>query len=69
MAAAAGEGVDAMMSVLFSDGGVVLYPDDYGGWKRRGRSLQEYLDCDCGQPDCWVPSVVAVAVTEREAGP
>lgn len=50
-------------TVLFSDGSVIQVPDDYGGWRRRGRSLQDYLTCDCGQPGCWVPSVVAVAVT------
>jgi hypothetical protein len=52
-----------MITVLFSDGAYCIYPDDYGGWKRRGRSLIEYLTCDCGQSDCWVPIVVATAVT------
>jgi hypothetical protein len=47
-------------TVLFADGAVCVYPDNYGGWKRRGRSLIEYLSCDCGHLDCWVPQPVAV---------
>jgi hypothetical protein len=52
-----------MITVLFSDGAYRIYPDDYGGPKRRGRSLTDYLTCDCGQPDCWVPTVIITAVT------
>jgi hypothetical protein len=50
-------------TVLFSDGTACIYPDDYGDWRRRGRNLAEYLTCDCGRPDCFVPAVVAVLPT------
>jgi hypothetical protein len=53
-------------TVLFADGTTCTYPDDYGG---NSVTLMEYLACDCGQPDCWVPDVVAVLpaiLTTRE---
>jgi hypothetical protein len=56
-------------TVLFADGSTCTYPDDYGSWRRRSRTLAEYLACDCGQADCWVPDVVAVLpaiLTTRE---
>jgi hypothetical protein len=56
-------------TVLFADGTTCIYPDDYGGWKRRGRTLADYLRCQCGQADCWLPEPVAVLpaiLTTRE---
>jgi hypothetical protein len=56
--------------VLFQDGEALYaytYPDDYGGWQRAGRTLQEYLTCQCTQPNCWVPRVVAVLPTGGDA--